>query len=129
MTRRPIIAVVGLGLIFALAACGGDEASSIELTDEQVNAAFQNAVNNNGWTDVSPEVWGDLAVEACDRGAWDHDVNADLASEFLSDNGWTERAEADQLPGIIWLNLNIACHDLIPDAATPPPGSMRGSGG
>jgi hypothetical protein len=110
-----------------LAACGGD--ASTELTDEQIDAAYLNAVNNNGWTDVAPEVWGDLAVEACDRAAWDHGINATLASEFLSGNGWTDRAGADQLPGIIWLNLNIACADLIPGGATPPPGSMGASGG
>ncbi len=118
-----------ISLLLALASCGGDDAASIELTADQMDAVYQNAVNNNGWTDVSPETWSDLAVDACERGAWDHDVNAALTSEFLTDNSWVDRAEADQLPGIIWLNLNIACHDLIPEGSTPPPGSGGPSGG
>lgn len=117
------------GLLLALVACSGTEAASIDLTGDEVNAVHQNAVNTNGWTDVAPGTWADLAVEACERGAWDHDVNAALTAEFLTDNGWVGRAEADQVPFIIWLNLNVACHELIPEGAAPPPGSGGPSGG
>ena len=125
MTRRRLIAIVAVGAL--LTACGEPEPDiGIELTEDQAQAVVANAINNNGWTDVDPEEWHALATDACFRGAWDHDINADMVDEFLSSHGWHDREHADQMPLIIWLNLHIVCHDLVPDEATAPPGAIGG---
>jgi len=117
--------MLGLAIGLMLASCGGaDSVSRIELSNDQIDSIYANAVNNNGWQDVSPDIWAALAVEACDRGAWEHETNAEIVSEFLSEHGWIDRAQADRMPLIVWLNIHVACFDLIPEDATPPPGAL-----
>ncbi len=97
------------------------------LTAGQVDAIYANAVNQNGWVDVDPPTWAALASEACDLGAWDPEVNAGLTERFLADLGMVDRPNADQVPGIIWMNLHVACHDLVPASASPLPGWLGGA--
>lgn len=121
--RRTTLAVA---MILLLAACARGDGESIVLSQSQVDAITANAVNNNGWTAVDPASWSSLAFDACTLRGWDHEVNATLAKDFLRVGGWTDREGADQIPLIIWLNLHIACPELVPDGATPPPGSVGG---
>ncbi len=115
----------GLALLLVVAA-GCTDAPRV-LSSDQVEAIYLNAVNQNGWTDVDPPTWAALATEACNIGAWDPEVNAELAGRFLQDLGMVERPNADQVPGIIWMNLHAACHELVPESANPPPGSLAGA--
>ena len=86
-----------------LASCGGaDSVSRIELSSDQIDSIYANAVNNNGWQEVSPGIWAALAVEACDRGAWEHEINAEIVWEFLNEPLWVPDfcppAARDQFP-------------------------------
>ena len=125
---------VALTLVLLVSSCSSQAVETptpIEservLTAEQVDAIYANAVNQNGWIDVDPPTWAALASEACDLGAWDPEVNAGLTERFLTDLGMVDRPNADQVPGIIWMNLHVACHELVPESASPPPGSLGGA--
>ena len=125
---------VALTLVLLVSSCSSQAVETptpIEservLTAEQVDAIYANAVNQNGWIDVDPPTWAALASEACDLGAWDPEVNAGLTERFLTDLGMVDRPNADQVPGIIWMNLHVACHDLVPVSASPLPGWLGGA--
>jgi len=63
--------------------------------------------------------------DACERGAWDHGVNTELAAEFLEETGMADRENADQPGMIIFLNLHAACPEPVPRGSYPPPGMGR----
>lgn len=101
---------LAVAMMLLLAACAGDEGSDIVLSQSQVDGITANAVNNNGWTDVDPAFWSSLAVDACDLGAWDHEVNATLTRDFLRIGEWTDRGESGHRLAVSLVQLPVRLH-------------------
>ena len=131
MGRRRLRSLVLVTMVVAVAgACGDADSHEVDAGTEVVDlgvgtptvaeAVTLNAVNQLGWTDVAPEDWVRLSLEACEAGAWDPAVASDVAARFLDENGLPDRPEAEMLPAVIWLNLHVVCPNDVPAGAEPP---------
>ena len=131
--RRTGSLSLALALLTILASCGGaneadsDVRATLPDRDELRQEVFSTGTNQVGMTDAGSDAWFALAEDACDRGAWAHDVARSLGEEFLSKNGSESSVSVDQMASAVWLVAVTACRDRFPPSALDlgPPGLVE----
>lgn len=79
-----------------------------------------NADNLLGWVEVPADVWEEVALDGCERGAWDSDKARVFAADVAEEYGWGNRDGVERLAEAVWINMTVACRDDIPPGASAP---------
>lgn len=115
MHRR--LVVLALAVVAAVGCSSGTDL--ITATAEEIEGT---GVNITGRIDITADRWVEIAEIACDAGAWDWEVAADVFQREIGE--LHPNATPGSGPQAVWLLTATACHDSIPADAIeqgPPP--------
>jgi hypothetical protein len=112
--------------------------SPLQATDDDIRAAATTWVNQLGLDQTDPVVWRARLSRACDEGAWDWDVAAALAQQFIAEDlvlsvrpATAGPPSPDQGAQALWIMTVAACRSRVPLEAIdrgPPPADQGAMG-